>query len=417
MSQKNNDHSGIAPFAGFMYQWSYFLLKLLQLQKGEIISFEKLDDVGSETNDGIVMYQLKHTIKSSETKASNLTDKDTDLWKAISVWIDIIQKQGDKPKQEKYLSYTDFVFVSNKDYTKSNFIAQIIELQNKRIQITDLCKHLDNELKGWKPSAVTEKDKKKERKTTRFHIYTLRHFLLQEEFLKRLRFKMVSDDGCKNDILYDLEHNKMIFPEKKIQEAYRDYLGSVWDECGAMILAGKPVSYTKEQFSTSFRNTLSKYRGPEYRFQRKINKFNNDPLKETFIQQLLDIGDFTISDRDIIARYISQCYDYLMNMQNMVSEHYVKREDIEQTEEDAFYKWREKFKRLYLELRTTTDNDKVNGIALQLLDEIRQIPLNIADSIPLDNYHSNGCFYHLSNGDSPRIGWHKNWEKYKKNNG
>lgn len=80
-------------------------------------------------------------------------------------------------------------------------------------------------------------------------------------------------------------------------------MGSVWDECGAMILAGKPVSYTKEQFSTSFRNTLSKYRGPEYRFQRKINKFNNDPLKETFIQQLLDIGDFTISDRDIIARY------------------------------------------------------------------------------------------------------------------
>lgn len=172
MSQKNNDHSGIAPFAGFMYQWSYFLLKLLQLQKGEIISFEKLDDVGSETNDGIVMYQLKHTIKSSETKASNLTDKDTDLWKAISVWIDIIQKQGDKPKQEKYLSCTDFVFVSNKDYTKNNFIAQIIELQNKRIQITDLCKHLDNELKGWKPSAVTEKDKKKREKLRGF-IYIL----------------------------------------------------------------------------------------------------------------------------------------------------------------------------------------------------------------------------------------------------
>lgn len=73
---------------------------------------------------------------------------------------------------------------------------------------------------------------KKREKTTRFHIYTLRHFLLQEEFLKRLRFKMVSDDGCKNDILYDLEHNKMIFPEKN----YRKHIGIIWGAFGMSVV-------------------------------------------------------------------------------------------------------------------------------------------------------------------------------------
>ncbi len=44
---------------------------------------------------------------------------------------------------------------------------------------------------------------------------------------------MVSDDGCKNDILYDLEHNKMIFPEKK---NYRKHIGIIWGAFGMSVV-------------------------------------------------------------------------------------------------------------------------------------------------------------------------------------
>lgn len=44
------------------------------------------------TDDSLILFQLKHTIKGSVPKPVNLSLRDSDLWKAIAVWIDIVLK-------------------------------------------------------------------------------------------------------------------------------------------------------------------------------------------------------------------------------------------------------------------------------------------------------------------------------------
>jgi hypothetical protein len=57
--------------------------------------------------------------------------------------------------------------------------------------------------------------------------------------------------------------------------------------------------------------------------------------------------------------------------------------------------------------RTEGENEK----ALSVLDGMREKKLTISNST-LSIELSNGSFYELS--DEPRIGWRKDWEKYKK---
>ncbi len=77
---------------GFDYQYYYFLYLLLGLEEGQKIGIEVKDDVHIDLNDGSqVLLQLKHSIQTNTSgKVVNLTERDSDLWKTISNWVNII---------------------------------------------------------------------------------------------------------------------------------------------------------------------------------------------------------------------------------------------------------------------------------------------------------------------------------------
>ena len=96
---EHNNHSGIGSIAGFVYQDYFFLFKLLTLQPGEKVSFEMFEDVGVEENEKKIYYQQKHTIKGSIDKPIKMAERDNDLWKTFSVWIDILTKKGTEDRK------------------------------------------------------------------------------------------------------------------------------------------------------------------------------------------------------------------------------------------------------------------------------------------------------------------------------
>lgn len=404
------NHNGIPPFAGFMYQWNYFLKCLICIPKGETISFEKLDDVGCESGDEITLYQLKHTVKSvqndNDSQLVNLTDKDIDLWKALYVWVDIIEKEGSEDAQSKYIDNATFIFVSNKNDTKNKMISKIKALKNSEISIDNIKQYLDNILFDWKPKNIQG-----ENKSFKYYCYSLHRYVLLEKFLKKVEFVKFMDEECKDDIKYNL-HNYKAINNDKLDEAYERYIGAVWNKCGDKILKGQIVSYTAEEFTKDYINMFTQFKGNEFKYKRNFNHCNGNPLEETMIKQLIDIGDITENDSADIMRYLSQCYDYIGNMDELVKESFADESDIQQIEDDAFFTWKNKFKKIYNRIDCKSP-DKTNNLAIELLDEIRDIVLPNSGAITLETYFSNGCFYKLSN--EPRIGWRNDWENNYKN--
>ena len=75
---------------GFEYQFYYFLNQLLQMKKGESISWEVEDDVCRKMKNGTeIFFQIKHTIqKNIDGTPVNLTNLDADLWELYSKVVD-----------------------------------------------------------------------------------------------------------------------------------------------------------------------------------------------------------------------------------------------------------------------------------------------------------------------------------------
>ncbi|MCD8317582.1 MAG: hypothetical protein LUC45_01420 [Paraprevotella sp.] len=86
-SKKQKDHSAAHVFAAFEYQWDYFVLQLLgTISDTTTVSFELLDDVDKQTGECITLYQIKHSVqKNAKGETINLSNRDTDLWKTITI--------------------------------------------------------------------------------------------------------------------------------------------------------------------------------------------------------------------------------------------------------------------------------------------------------------------------------------------
>ena len=101
-----------------------------------------------------------------------------------------------------------------------------------------------------------------------------------------------------------------------------------------------------------------------------------------------------------------------MKLENNVSEWLQRGElthdEIEDLKNDAINKWKNEFRKVY---RGTVGEGEYNSKGVSVLDSIRKESLEVS-GLTLKTDMSNGAFYELSN--TPRIGWRKDWSKYKK---
>jgi hypothetical protein len=122
---KTSDYTALGPLVGFVYQIYYFLSRLLTIQDGETVSLEKIDDVGSETGEKRTYFQLKHSINSKPSAVKRMTERDTDLWKTLNMWVSIVKKQGDEAAQRLWIANSEFVLISNKSAENNRFFEMV----------------------------------------------------------------------------------------------------------------------------------------------------------------------------------------------------------------------------------------------------------------------------------------------------
>lgn len=117
-SKEQSKHAAADIFAAFDYQWDCFVLQLLDVNDDTTtVSFELLDDVDKQTGECITLYQIKHSVqKNAKGETVNLSNRDTDLWKTISIWMKFIDEQPDG------LSSHKFVLITNKAVAENAFV-------------------------------------------------------------------------------------------------------------------------------------------------------------------------------------------------------------------------------------------------------------------------------------------------------
>lgn len=377
---------------GFDYQYYYFLYKVLTLKKGETVGLEVKDDVHTDlANDYQILVQVKHTVQENASrKPINLTTLDSDLWKTLSNWSKIISDQvagrKESAEQLEFLRKTDFLLISNKSKSEKNDFFVVLDTPSKaRELIAGIRAKSQNEtIHGYIDDVLTLDDS------------------VLKLFIEHLRLELEKDEliqQCKDALL-----EKQILPVE-VDNLFAQLDSRIREANFQNVREGLHVELSFREFNLKYRRFFDLARSPDL-----VVKKNHKPLpslleSQTFIKQLIDIGDISASEVGRMAEYTTYMLTVLSNLESWEEQGALSSDEIDQFKAEAKLHWENKFRSVYRNKKDDVD------FAGELLDAMREVRLSLS-SQPMDLSFSNGEFYSLS--DIPEIGWMKSWEeKYK----
>jgi len=383
---------------GFDYQFYYFMCLALQLKHGQKVGFEVKDDIHIDKEDGTtILFQAKHSILTkSDGSSANLTTLDSDLWKTLSNWAEMVKL---KPE---ILENHSFCLVTNKSENQNKFIDALTLFTND----SDIDK-------------VISTIKEHEAKTSSADLKSYIKIFLSLGKNKMRRFcSKLSIVTNTDDIIGEVK--------RKIFENIRnaDIVETVFESLSSNMYAAKYVDIKQRQkFEITFEEFNSKF-GKCFRVafkdkplpKRQFTIRLPDKLEDqTFIQQLLQIGDLN-KNSPKIQTYTTQMLQVINHFSYWIEKNLLLPTELSEFDKNSILIWQNEFNSKYREVENkissgTSINDleyEIQALAVELIDYLRRENLSLGDN-PLGIELSNGHFYALS--DIPDIGWHFDWER------
>lgn len=404
-----NTHNAMPSQIGTLYQFYYFIQRCLRLRKGEVVGFERFDDVDLTTSEENGYYQLKHTTRKGTKSYKNMSPKDADFWKTIHVWIDFINNSGTNISE--FINHSRFILVTNKRMDDNGLISDIKNFQNSKVEFSQILEKINK--------MITESEKRSQEKTSKDgkqpkegdNVKWMREakdFEQLSMLFKNTDFEEMSIQDIQSEI-YDILKNEKFVCASNVDNCFSDLLGEMVKDWVAKGSEGvKYLSYTSESFCQRYHATFGKYRVAKLNFIRTITTFDPNLKDSTFIHQMLDIDDIRPNDKELIDDYIYRKLDFENSFNTFDRNHDITDVDKKNFDDDVLYQWRIRHNKGRHKLPYEDDF----AAARRVLDEVREVRLKLRNE-ELDDYFSNGCFYSYS--DIPKIGWLQNWaEKYSK---
>lgn len=414
-------HTAMGTIAGFVYQFYYFMYKILTAEKGAKISFELYDDVATESKHGMVYYQLKHTVQTAasftEKKEVKLTDRASDLWKAISVWMKLIigdEKNDNERTDEEKKTYIDnriFSFVTNKSFTENKLAVLCNRFEKEDVSDADIDEVLDEitkrQIQNEESDVNDSKDRKHKRETVQEVIDALKKFPQKKQFLSKMKFESIGIDDIETKC-HEYINDTIRIPEDKVKDVFDDFLVEAVHDFKACAKTGRPVIYTYEQQKKRFERVFSYHRETSFDFHYKLQTYKKEFLDLVCIKQLQKVKDVKPSDIDKIAKYASQFFAFKNQFEYLKDESKILEKEEQDFMNDAIAFWDNEFDYHY----DGTDDfseEQILSKAKDLLHKIRAHRVTLQKELLLLDI-SNGAYYYLS--DECLIGWHKDWKKF-----
>lgn len=415
-SKEQSKRSAADIFAAFEYQWNYFVLRLLkENDDAATVSFKLHDDVDTQTEEGITLYQIKHSVrKSSKGETINLSNRDTDLWKTISIWMKFIEEQPD------ILENTKFQLITNKAISKNKFVEAIEAFHD-----THSVEDLKSAFVTIKESKRPEKSKIESDKSVNNHLNVSQIIsdLLNKDYLKEFCSRISiskTSDILKEDIKR-IMGNRFGLNHNRIDWVYNKLMTSLKDDSIVNIINKTPVSYSGSIFTERYQSILDIGRKKlNFRFDYSLDSLSGDFRDFLFIKQLISIDDTKDDDLDRIADLTKNWLFFNNNLQEHWNNNDIIHEDVKRLTEDVYAKWRTYYHSNHRRIISEATCSELCEAGCNTVDSMRQCEFLLADT-PLGNFLSEGCIYYYSNSateiipDLPLIGWHRDWKnKFKK---
>jgi len=413
LTTAEEQHTAMDKVAGFTYQFFCFLYHLLSMKPGEVVSFEKWDDATVEKGNLVTMYQSKHTVRvGADDKAVKLTNRASDLWKAIDVWRDLTVGGNDnKRTQEEMLDYIynhEFVFVSNKVIGDNKVVKLCDELRNNAEDkhIEEVLDEITNE--GRLGTDTGNKDGRTQYRSVQMMIDELKSFDIREQFLKKVTFESKSQDDIKKDCV-DYLTDYVRFSEEDAKKVFEDFFAEAVKDLFDRADSGKPLQYTFEEQKKRFERVFQYHREEDLNFQIQMEGYKKEFLDLVCIQQLIKVRDFAASDTVEVAKNASYFYSFKNRYAELIEQSKILEHEDEEFRADAISYWENEFKRAYKKLKDDATEDGIVEKAQDLLYEVRKHELKLRKKW-LGLAISNGAYYYLT--DECLIGWHRDWKEF-----
>lgn len=401
-------HSAMDKIGGFTYQFYCFLLHLLTMDRGETVSFEKLDDAAIEKGNLITLYQAKHSVQvdaSGDTTA--LTDRSSDLWKAIDVWRKLIigNEERTEEEQKAYIGSHKFCFVSNKRLTNNKIVTLCDEIQ-KGTRHDEVDAVLDEITRKGKPKKEGEKEPGY--RTVQAMIEDLKGFGLRVEFLKKVEFITKRQDDIKQECIQHIADG-VRFSDEEAVSVFNDFFTEAVKDFFEWADKGKPLSYTFKEQKRRFERVFQYHREEKLDFRIRMERYKKEFLDLVCIQQLIKVKDFAASETDIVAKYASYFYSFKNRYDQLREDSKILDSEDEMFRSDALAFWDNEFRHAYDDLDESATEEAILKKAKGLLYEVRKHQLKLRGET-LGDTISNGAYYYLS--DESLIGWHRDWKQF-----
>lgn len=409
---EEEQHTAMDKIGGFVYQFYCFLYHVLTMNKGDEVSFEKLDDAAVKAGNLITLYQAKHTIQvDAGGNKIALTDRSPDLWKAIDVWRKLIVGKEDEHRTEtemqRYIAEHQFVFLSNKLPCDNKFVALCEEIKNGagEDRIDAVLDEIKQEERSRKKDA---KPAKSERRTTQMMIDDLKVFGLRNEFLSKISFEVKSQEEIKKDCI-DYIADRIRFSDDEALVVFKDFLTEAVDDFFEKADKGDPLSYTYKEQRKRFERVFQYHREEKLDFRINMEKYKKEFLDLVCIQQLIKVNDFAESETDKVAKYASYYYSFKNRYDQLREDSKILDPEDELFRSDAINFWDNEFGNAYDGLDEMATEEAILKKAKKLLYEVRKHNLKLRSEM-LGETISNGAYYYLS--DECLIGWHRDWKHF-----
>ena len=413
-SKEQNKHSAADIFAAFEYQWDYFVLMLLkENDEATTISFEFLDDVDVQTQDITRLYQIKHSVrKSTNGRTINLTNRDIDLWKTISIWMNIIDKQPNT------LENSEFQLITNKTTSENLFVKAIEAYKNDKsiYKLKSNLTTIEKSERTKKGNAIS--------KSSGLDVSRIITELLGKNYLPEFctRISILETSDTLKEEIKNVMTNRFALNPNRIDLVYSKLMTKLRDDAIETIQKGSPVSYNGSFFAKHCQSILDIGRKKLYfRTDYTIRDFCGEPRELLFMKQLFSVGDTKEDDLDRIAK-LTTCW---LCFNNNLQEHWdnadLIREDVDELTNNVYSTWYNNHYSNHRKITQNSTNDELNEAGYKTIDTMRNNRFSLANN-PLEALLSEGCIYYYSNSatdiipELPLIGWHRDWENKFKNN-
>lgn len=402
MLSQQQKRSAPDTYLAFEYQWDFFVLEVLNLlEDNAIVSFECLDDIAKQSDNSVILYQVKHSIRQgADGKTVNLTSRDSDLWKTISIWMKFIEEDNESNKEE-YINNTVFVLVTNKSDNNNTFFNALQNYkQNGNFS------NFKIELSSIKSSGIATSEVSN----------IIQEFLdapYLEQFAQRIQINFISNEL--EPKIKSLIGKRFALKETKIDGVYDHLMTKMRDDAKESIRKRQKVQYDCYTIQKRYWSIIQEGR-EKLVFRTDYPRYDGDPRDLMFIQQLIAVNDIKKEDCDDIANYTNEWFLFHNNFRDMWDNHDINDRDVQNLTNNVFTVWNNCQKYYYRRLSIQSPVQDLEDAASNLLISVRKEQLTIADT-SMGPTLSNGCFYYYSNNDSaivsdmPRIGWHINWKK------